>query len=115
IVPAADALVDALVVVVPVGAREGAFRSLLPRDAVLLRREALLPLFVGLLHSIHHDESPLLGGINFDLLRQRRSCDDAYQSKNRDASFHAPSVDPSRSIAWSFPTSTDNEPPGDRR
>src|SRR5436853_4588134 len=61
IVAAADTLVDARVVRVPVGAGEGPLRAALPGHDELLLGEALLPLLVGLLDLVGHHVSPPLG------------------------------------------------------
>src|SRR5438876_4021446 len=52
--PAADALVDAVVLGVPVFAGEGALGAFLTRDAELLRRELFTPLRFGFLDAFAH-------------------------------------------------------------
>src|SRR4051794_26964800 len=55
---AAGAAIHSFFVMIPVFARERAFRALLARDGELLRSQLLLPLRVGLFDLIHFDDLP---------------------------------------------------------
>src|SRR5439155_11433959 len=120
-VPEANAQIGAVLVVVPVGARERPLRPFLPGDVVLLRREALLPFRVGFLHAIHHDVFPLVGREDLDLFRdgagERGSSEDRRRQKERrhSSSSHDTPVAESSSIAWILPTSIARGPPSRRR
>src|SRR5262245_7897340 len=67
---AGDAPIDALVLGVPVGTREGPLRALLARHAVLLRGELPAPLFVRLDDLVLHHVTPSLCRVDLD----RRWC-----------------------------------------
>src|SRR6185436_585770 len=69
---AGDAPVDALGVVVPVLSSERALGAGLAGHVVLLRREDLLPLRVGLLDLVHHHVPLSLDGEDLDLGRRHR-------------------------------------------
>src|SRR5438093_3593281 len=71
VVAAADALVSAFFVVVPVFAGERPFRAFLARNLKLFWGQKLFPLRFALDHLVSHDESLVPHGINLYLSRSR--------------------------------------------